>query len=66
MQAVRRRNRLHAIRGALRMAERLLVADKSICVRVYQASGLVSLFQANGRGRKVLARFSWDVTTEGD
>lgn len=66
MRAVRRRDRLRAIRGALRMAERLLIADRSICVRVYQATGLVSLFQSNGGGRKVLARFSWDTTTEND
>lgn len=63
MRATKRRSRLAAIRGALREAERHLITDETVCVKLYQALGEVSLFKVHGRKKTVIARFSWE--TEG-
>lgn len=57
-------NRRAAIRAALAEAERHLLEDEAICLRLHQASGIVSVLRADGRSRKLLARFAWDPTKE--
>lgn len=64
MESRRRKNRLLAIRGALREAEKHLVADETVCVTLFQRLGVVSLFRVVGRSRKQIAAFSWDTNSE--
>lgn len=48
-----------AIRAALREAERRLLADGEVCLHLYATLGLVSVLEANGRKKEVVARYGW-------
>ncbi len=48
-----------AIRAALRTAETVLIHDREVCLHIYASLGVITVFEAIGRKKTAVARFSW-------
>lgn len=52
-------SRQAAIKAALEEAERHLLRDETVCLKVYQALGVVTVLERKGRKDVALVRFTW-------